>query len=295
MFESVQSKRFTNKPHIGDFCEVAFDICVDNAGKEEIETVETSLHYLQFGSGEPLLLIHGIGESLYTWRKCFMELAKFFTVYVLDLPAHGCSEKPHMSYTVEEYALAIEAFMNKVGLEKTHFMTHGEGAAYVLDFAQHNARRTGDLILVSPMLDADDDKGGCYSAMAAISSRMFFSAKSFARDFEEVFFDKTLIKDYITKEYFTPFADKDFRYIVKLSAQNYNDSEIKAKLHKVASSILIVRGEDDKVSPPVKRGIAAYPLRDAKAFSVRNCGYLVQEEKPEKLTRAAIQFIGRDA
>ena len=55
---------------------------------------ETFVHYLESGVGEPLLLIHGIGQSLYTWRNVFGELSENYRVIAIDLPGHGYSGRP---------------------------------------------------------------------------------------------------------------------------------------------------------------------------------------------------------
>jgi pimeloyl-ACP methyl ester carboxylesterase len=46
------------------------------------------------GSGEPLLLIHGMGSSHTAWQLIVPELAKEFEVIIVDLPGHGNSKLP---------------------------------------------------------------------------------------------------------------------------------------------------------------------------------------------------------
>ena len=158
MFETSGTKNFVNRPHIGEYAKIEFDTYFMEHGKEEIEGVETSIHYIKTGSGEPLILIHGVGQSLYTFRNNLEELGNHFTVYAIDLPAHGYSERPVMSYSVEEIALCIEALMNSLALRSAHFCAFGESAAYVLDFVQHNQGRAGNLIFISPQMSSTGAK-----------------------------------------------------------------------------------------------------------------------------------------
>ena len=51
-------------------------------------------HYIAVGKGPPLILLHGLGASLITWRDNLEALSKNFRVYALDLPGHGDSDKP---------------------------------------------------------------------------------------------------------------------------------------------------------------------------------------------------------
>jgi len=53
-----------------------------------------SLHVETFGSGAPLLLIHGWGMHGGMWGGAVAKLAERFCVHVVDLPGHGLSRKP---------------------------------------------------------------------------------------------------------------------------------------------------------------------------------------------------------
>jgi hypothetical protein len=61
------------------------------------------IYYAKKGSGEPLILIHGLasGVSSFMWRKNFDELSKNYTVYALDMPGFGKSQKAPITYTAK--------------------------------------------------------------------------------------------------------------------------------------------------------------------------------------------------
>ena len=54
--------------------------------------------------------------------------------------------------------------------------------------------------------------------------------------------------------------------------------------------MLVIRGGDDRVTPPLQEGLAGFPIRDLKTFTIRNCNYLVPEEKADKTNEAIIEF-----
>jgi len=290
MFESSGHKNFVNRAHIGEFTKIEFDTYVDVRGKEEVEGVESSLHYIKTGAGDPLILIHGIGQSLYTFRNVLEELSEHFTVYALDLPGHGFSGKPHISYSVEEVALCIEAFLNALKIAKAHFCAFGESAAYVLDFALHNQQRAGNLIFISPAISSANQKFSPYFPFVAMSSRLLFNKQSFLKELSSLYFDRTILTEEVLEETFLPFNDKEFKIIIKLYAQNYSDHAVAEKILDIQSPTLVIRGSDDKVTPPLEEGLAGFPIRGMKTFAIRNCNYLVQEEKADKLCEAVIEF-----
>ena len=124
-----------------------------------------------------------------------------------------------------------------------------------------------------------------------------FSQKNFDMDLESWFFDKTLVTDELLDEYFVPYRDREMKALLKVAQANYNDIEVKENIGDVQAPMLIIRGVNDKLSPPMDQGLGGLPGLRAKAFSIRNCGWLVQEEKPEKLCAAICQFVsaGRPA
>src|ERR1700742_815021 len=57
------------------------------------------LHYLVTGQGDPVLLLHGFGQSSHMWRPLMRELAKTHTVVAADLRGAGQSDAPEDGYT----------------------------------------------------------------------------------------------------------------------------------------------------------------------------------------------------
>lgn len=59
---------------------------------------EHTIVYRKLGSGPPLLLVHGLMTSGYSFRYVIEPLARFYTVYAPDLVGQGDSDKPDASY-----------------------------------------------------------------------------------------------------------------------------------------------------------------------------------------------------
>lgn len=77
---------------------------------------ELDVHVRVTGSGPPLLLIHGLMTSSYSWRYVLDLLGAHYTVYAPDLPGAGRSGKPRASYSAEDTAHFIGELMDALGI-----------------------------------------------------------------------------------------------------------------------------------------------------------------------------------
>jgi pimeloyl-ACP methyl ester carboxylesterase len=75
-------------------------------------------HYLVAGDGRPLLLLHGLGASVATWRDNIGPLSQSFRVYALDLPGHGDSDKPDIDYDADRVVQFIASTVESLGMDR---------------------------------------------------------------------------------------------------------------------------------------------------------------------------------
>ena len=81
-----------------------------------------NVHYVEAGAGPTVLLLHGLGTSLITWRQNVGPLAAAgFHVLAPDLPGHGDSDKPrHLSYDPLSGAHLLHRFLQSQGVAHAH-------------------------------------------------------------------------------------------------------------------------------------------------------------------------------
>ncbi|WP_202077031.1 alpha/beta fold hydrolase [Caldalkalibacillus salinus] len=113
---------------------------------------EGDIVYQVTGSGDPILLIHGmgIGCSSYEWRKNIDVLAKHYKVYTLDLLGYGCSDKPNISYTAFTYIHLIRDFIIDVIQQPTHVIGSSHGASFCIRLAKIHPELLRCLVLICP-------------------------------------------------------------------------------------------------------------------------------------------------
>jgi pimeloyl-ACP methyl ester carboxylesterase len=92
-----------------------------------------SLYVEEHGAGEPILLLHGLGESSYTWHEIAPGLAARHRVLALDLKGFGRSEKPDDdAYGADDQAALVARFILDAGLDRVTLIGHSFGGTVAL-------------------------------------------------------------------------------------------------------------------------------------------------------------------
>jgi pimeloyl-ACP methyl ester carboxylesterase len=107
------------------------------------------LSYTIAGSGEPLVLVHGLGGTRETWNTVLDDLAADYTVIAPDLPGHGDSDAPGGDYSIGAYAAALRDLLVALGHRSATIVGHSLGGGIALQFAYQFPERTDRLGLIS--------------------------------------------------------------------------------------------------------------------------------------------------
>ena len=104
----------------------------------------------------PLVLIHGFGGDLHSWRFNFSMLAKHREVWALDLPGHGNSRflslpRGSTPSVIEQLTEALGEFLMTRGLDRMHLAGHSLGGAVSLCLAAAFPERVASLALLAPL------------------------------------------------------------------------------------------------------------------------------------------------
>jgi pimeloyl-ACP methyl ester carboxylesterase len=105
--------------------------------------------YTIAGTGDPLLLVHGLGGDRHTWRHLIGALAATHTVIAPDLPGHGDSDAPAGDYSLGAHAAALRDLLVALGHPQATVAGHSLGGGVGLQFAYQFPERTQRLILIS--------------------------------------------------------------------------------------------------------------------------------------------------
>jgi 3-oxoadipate enol-lactonase len=96
---------------------------------------ELSIHYLERGRGQPLLLVHGLGGSGADWAFQVAALEHRFRIIVPDLPGSGHSLPPRSEYTIAGFANALWKLMDHLHIATPNIVGFSLGGAVALEMA----------------------------------------------------------------------------------------------------------------------------------------------------------------
>jgi pimeloyl-ACP methyl ester carboxylesterase len=105
------------------------------------------LHYKSYGSGQPLIILHGLLGSLDNWRTVSLDLAHDFRILTPDLRNHGHSpQSEEMNYSV--MAQDVSELMNHENLKQAYVLGHSMGGKTAMELALKQPERVSKLTIV---------------------------------------------------------------------------------------------------------------------------------------------------
>jgi pimeloyl-ACP methyl ester carboxylesterase len=106
------------------------------------------LNHYRAGSGEPLVLIHGIGSRWQMWEPVIDRLVSKHDVIALDLPGFGASPMPPPGTPagVDSLAALVLGFLAELGVERPHVAGNSLGGLLALELAKRGQARSANAL-----------------------------------------------------------------------------------------------------------------------------------------------------
>lgn len=136
-----------------DFLERFEDTSSDDLATGEYITTSGGwrLHFTVEGEGTPVVLIHGLMDSVHTWRRNVSALAATHRVYAIDVLGFGSSARVRAPiYGLKQQAAVLNEFFDAVGLTRATVIGHSLGGAQALQFAYDFPEKVHKLVLIAP-------------------------------------------------------------------------------------------------------------------------------------------------
>ena len=245
------------------------------------------LRYLEAGSGEPLVLVHGLGSSAtLEWGRLLAPLGRRFHVYAPDLPGFGESERPAAAdYSIPMQVEAVRAFMQAKGIGRARLAGVSMGGWIVARLAGDHPEMVERLVLVDaagmrpdgPAIPAEvllpRDEAGVRRLVAAVRHNAPVPPAFVARD----------ILAHHLKE----------QWIIRRALESMRDGDdwLNGTLGRADMPVLVVWGKQDALIPVAYAAPLQAEFPHAELRLLDGCGHVPVTDCPEAFDREVLAFL----
>lgn len=128
------------------------------------------MYYEIYGSGKPLVLIHGGGSSiLFDYKEIILRLENQFQLIGIDLQNHGMSEHRDIPETFEQDAHDVVVLLKEINIEKASFWGFSNGGSTVMQIAHLYPEIVEKLIVASALFKRSGMMDGFFESMEEVT------------------------------------------------------------------------------------------------------------------------------
>ncbi len=254
------------------------------------------LHYVEAGEGPPLLLLHGLNGSTFSFRLLMPYLAPHFRTIALDLKGFGYSDRPSGGdYSLGEQARLVAGFLDALGIEKAFVLGHSLGGAVAMRLALAFPERIERLILVSAADDSELRRGlrsaRLIRPFLPVVAAFTLQNQRFRRmSLRSACYDPAFVTTEIMEGYLAPTHIRGHLHALgSLMVDRRLDAPL--DVASITQPTLIIWGTADRWMPFVHGERLRELIPGAGFVLVEKAGHLVLEEQPQECSRAIIDFL----
>lgn len=251
-------------------------------------------HWVEMGSGDPVVLLHGIPESWYCWHHQMPYLARQFRVLALDLKGYGLSDKRDGDYTTPACAREILALLDDLGIQTFRLAGHDWGSPIADRICEHASERVVQYVRASISVHRYDVRNSLHHYYLNKNPDNGARLMGKADAYVDVWFDSSCYP--LTK----PPRPEIQRIAGDFARAGVADSVVRyfrdmnktppMDYTRLTMPVLYVHGEYDPRQPLDY----VYGIEDQipglEAVLLLECGHFVTHEQPEAMAQAMLWF-----
>ncbi len=275
---------------------------MDIPSLQHIDLPSGRLVYRTYGSGPPLLLLHGWGGSSRHWLGAFAVLANNHTLYAPDMPGFGASPPKVGSGGLRGLANTMIEFIDALGFESLKLAGHSLGGAVALLVAGHRPQHIRQLALVSFGLPRTPHESVYHSGLSIqLSLTVALWApwllawrpwQTISRPWRELTWTTPPLPTLLAQPMIHRLPDPDLLHIgiadlVAMDAlssmegaASQGDPAVGGAVPRATMPTLVLSGRQDPIFPPASATALAAALPGAALALIDACGHVPMAEQP---------------
>lgn len=253
-------------------------------------------NYLEAGSGEPVVFVHGSGPgvSAYAnWRLTLPELAGHFRVLAPDMAGFGFTEKTGR-YGMDAWVEQLRGFLDALGLPRASLVGNSFGGGLAVRFAVEHPDRVDRLVLMGamgvefPITEGLDGVWGYQPSVPNMQRTLDYFAhnRQLVDDELAELRYRASVEPGVQEAFASMFPAPRQRWVADMATPE-------DRIRRIPHRTLIVHGRDDQVIP-VENAYRLHRLIERSELHVfGRCGHWTQIEWAEEFNAMLLRFLGR--
>lgn len=241
---------------------------------KSVEIEDSTVHYRVEGTGEPLILIHGLAGSSGWWVRNVRFLSQCFTVYTIDLPGFGAMRRSSARFSINGAVAWLRTLLDALGLEKVSIIGHSMGGLISAIFAAECPERLNRVVLAAP-------------AITLPSTRMAAYFLPLARETLRVerSFWKILIRDGARAGFSTGLR----------AARDLLRYKMEHEFSRIITPCLLIWGELDPLVPVKLGRDLRERIQGSQLCVLKGAGHVLMYDHAEEFNNAVLAFLSERA
>lgn len=250
------------------------------------------IHFKEFGTGQPLVILHGLfgsGDNWTTFAKAFSE---HYKVYLLDARNHGRS--PHSDlFNYSAMANDLSAFLREQNIENPILLGHSMGGKTLMKFAVRTKTPVKKLIIVdiAPRYYKPHHQKYLEGLFAVPLNKI--ESRTEAEKIMEGIIPEMDVRQFLLKSLYRT-EEGSFAWRFNLDVIASQIENIGEELNDTYSSeipTLFIRGENSNYIQDKDTDSIHTIFKNVKIQTIPNAGHWVHAEQPELFIQAIKDFI----
>ncbi|TNE43341.1 MAG: alpha/beta fold hydrolase [Deltaproteobacteria bacterium] len=265
-------------------------------------TVENvTMHVVEAGEGESVLLLHGWPTSSYLWRHIVPPLSQEFHAVAPDLPGFGQSDKPlDASYSFRFYDRMLDGLVEQMGLSPVHLVVHDLGGPVGLYWATQHPEKIRSLTLLNTtvMLEVPLAVKMFFIGLRLPGLRGLLTSRWGLKAAMNLglSYRKEPLQGEELEPYLSPFPTADARKALLKTAMNLSLKafpDIVAGLQAMTCPVRLLYAEKDRILPAVDKEMRQLKamIPQAELSTIPGTGHFLQEDNPEPVVEGLLSFL----
>lgn len=263
---------------------------------ETLTVAGLKTNLVRAGKGEPVILLHGLGASSYSWRYTVPELAKHYEVFAPDLPGFGRTDKPRdFDYSIHGIHSWIVKLMDHLGLQKARFAGNSMGGVLSLWTAMEAPERVERMALLGTPAYVENRPKMIWPISWPVIGRLYehlLGDTALRIIAPTAFVNKAQVDAAMLAEYGHALKTADGRRAVAQFVRLAIPADHKERIKRYSTiqhkTMVLVGDGDGMVGPSAERFAKVLP--HGRFVRVERCGHAAQEDSPERVNAHLLEF-----